>query len=497
MFAIGGSHADQETGLSACSLESCDDIQEEGSKMPRTPVSIISNQAYLISIDPDICLLPNQIGDIYKVVDQSKSVHNTSKWVPTGLKGEGCDFNVPNSVANEIDDQLSYDREDKYGAGFLANIFINFEILEQHAKSAGTIQDFLSAITRDINTACGSVWSFQWRMLDEYPGFMTCTDQNFSWSGKIQALEVSVDSISSIVHSLSMQSQISNNLVNALYVAANGPNTEKTVKVGEMHTKNIIPLMIEFALDGISGIQYGTNFSVDYLPSRYRNQTYLFAKGVQHSVNSETWLTTVTAAFRWAPLEGGTLQKIRLKKIPDFIAAPTDTIRVQITEDATAASPNAAPEGIFGQEKTIPRGLFYSAESQNLTMGGNQAESIKGQNVGATKDKQATKEDQETALSKGLARIYNIGTNDSDVKELTAILKDILNKLPEDVGDVEVAEGKKYKRKSSKKRVVLTEKSNIFLQTKLISFAEFAAAKDNTNVYIPRDGFIDGTDIDP
>ena len=457
MFSIGGSATDQDAGLSAAEIQTVVDPADKDKAilLPRQPVSVVSNQRNLISVDPDVCLLPNQIGasGTYTVVDDAKSKYNTSKYIPTGLKGEGCDFNVPTKQAGVIS-SIDYERESEYGAGFLANIFINFDRLTQHAATAGTVQDFLGNITKDINTACGDVWMHQWRMLDEYPGFMTCVDQNFSWSSTIDALELSVDSQSSIVKSLSMQSSISTNMQNALYMAANGPDTKKDVKIGEMQTKNIIPLQIEFEIDGISGIQYGTSFAVNYLPHRYRAQTYLFAKQVQHSINNDTWVTTVTTIFRWAPVSSA-LRKIQLKEVVNYLKESTSNIRDSITIDNTEDMSTDAGK-VYGNEKFYPIGIFRSAESENITMGGNSNDSIDGMPLTAVTEEIKEVEDQIANLSIGLARTYVIGSNAGDVKENTALLKDIINKLPEPAAGGTPAGSVGATEQPPRERVILT-----------------------------------------
>ena len=459
MFSIGGSNVDQDAGLSNGAIETVLDPTDVNKvkQIIKQPVSIISNHKGLLSCDPDICLLPNQIGeDPYTVVKEAKSAYASSKYVPTGLKGEGCDFNVPKAAADLIYTDGDYGREGEYGAGFLANIFINFDILLSHAETASSIQDFLQNITTDINNACGNIWAFQWQMLDEYCGFVTCLDRNFTWSGKVQALELAVDSASSIVKSLSMKSNISSQMVNALYIAANGPFTGTSVKVGEMQSKNIIPLDVDFSIDGVSGIQFGTTFSIDYLPKRYRDQTYLFAKQVQHSITPQSWDTTITAGFRYAPLEG-TLQKIKLRDVPKFLGSPTDQMRLQITQDNDIQDDGAEEEKVYGNEKIYPKGIFYSAESKDLTMGGDKENSIEGMDVSTSQGKQEAKVDQEEALSIGLSRTYTIGSNDKDVSENLALLKDIINKVAEEGGAAEPIE-KVGENKSTTRKVVTPKK---------------------------------------
>ena len=498
LFSIGGTEADRSAGLSNGTIESKinEEDEDKAQEIPVRPVSIISNHSHLISTDPDVCLLPNQIGeDPYTTVSEANSKYNTSKYVPTGLKGEGCDFNVPKSVADLF--YNDYQRESVKGAGFLANIFINFDILLAYAETARDVQDFLQSITTDVNKACGSIWSFQWKMLDEYQGYMTCVDSNFSWSGKVECLELAVDSQSSLVKALSMQSQISNQLKNSLYIAAQGPFTGTDVKLGEMHNKNIIPLDVEFAIDGVSGIQYGTSFSIDYMPSRYRDQAYLFAKQVQHSINLETWTTTVTAGFRWAPLEGS-LRKIKLGKIPpspqndqNLIVSTTDSILDVITEDNAVQNDGQEAEKVYGNNKLYPNSVFRSLESKDLIMGGSGDNPESGMPINEVQEKQEAKEDQETNLSERMAKLYNIGSNDGDVSESQSILQDLLFKAPEEGGAAPPkAEKKQFKKKTQKKQTVI--KPDPFEFTKVLQNDFFQSV-----ITIPTDRTFYNSDIVP
>tara|TARA_R110002072_G_scaffold269498_1_gene428827 strand:- start:42 stop:932 length:891 start_codon:yes stop_codon:yes gene_type:complete len=267
-------------------------------------------------------------------------------------------------------------------------------------------------------------------------------------------------------------------MVNALYIAANGPFTGESVKVGEMQNKNIIPLDVDFSIDGVSGIQFGTTFSIDYLPKRYRDRTYLFAKQVQHSITPESWDTTITAGFRWAPLEG-TLQKIKLKDIPEFLGSPTDQLRLQITKDNDIQDDGSEEEKLYGNEKVYPSGIFYSAESKDLTMGGDKENSIEGMDVSTSQDKQEAKVDQEEALSKGLSRTYTIGSNDKDVSENLAILKDIVNKVAEEGGAAEPTESV-GENEAPKKKVVTPKKRTKTDFTKVMGSSTYDGETDVT-----------------
>jgi len=491
LFSIGGTEADRSAGLSngavdtRPSLEDGIGVDTTGVDIPMRPIAAISNHKNLISVDPDVCLLPNQIGgEPYKVVDASKKLYGTSNYVPTGLKGEGCDFNIPKSIADLLYVGGDYKRESENGAGFLANIFVNFDILLEYSETANSVQSFLDSVTTEINNACGKVWAFQWRMLDEYMGYMTCIDRNFNWSGKVEALELSVDSQASLLKSLSMQSSISNQMKNALYIAANGPFTGEDVKIGEIQNKNIIPVNVDMSLDGISGIQYGTSFSVDYMPSRYQNQAYLFASNIQHNINATSWETTITANFRWAPLEDS-LRKIKLKNIvpsetndATIIIASTEAIQGMITEDNEVQEDGNQKEKVYGNEGVYPSGIFRSAESIDLVMGGTGADPESGMPVTAVTEKQEAKVDNEKVLSDRLARLYYKGSNDSDVAESVSILRDLLYKVPEK-GGAAAAKADETVNEEVKKTVVKHKKvKNDTDFTKVMGSSTYDGATD-------------------
>lgn len=464
LFSIGGSETDRGAGLSNGTIEEIPDPSDEtGEKiLAKRPVSIIANHKGLVSCNPGVCLIPNQIGeDPYEVVGKANEAYGTSRYVPTGLKGEGCDFNVPTSVADVLYGKGEYKREGENGAGFLANIFVNFKILLDHAETAGSVQDFLSSVTTDINKACGSLWMFAWRMLDEYPGYMTCEDRSFTWNGKVNALELAVDSQSSLVKALSMQSSVSNQTKNALFIAANGPFTGQDVKIGELHNKKIIPIQCDFAIDGISGLQYGSAFSIDYMPKRYQDQTYLFANGINHTIDETSWETNVTCQFRWAPLED-TLAKIRLKNIVNpekthVAVSTTDAIRNMITEDNEVQEDGNTPEKAYGNEKFYPHSIFRSAEAKDLIMGGQDGDPELGMPVDKVTETQEAKEDQVETLSQRLAKTYTLGSTPATVMENLAILRDIMMKVPEEGGAAKPAESKPA-NESPKKKVVKPKK---------------------------------------
>jgi len=468
MFSIGGTNDDQNAGLSAAEIKTVVNPETKDEKEPtqimERPISVISNHKYLCSCDPEVCLLPNQIGEApYEVVKVGKGVYGSSKYVPTGLKGGGVDFNVPQAAADKLFTPAgSYKREANNGAGFLANIFVNMDLILNQAEQANSLADFLDGISLEVNNACGNIWAFQWRMLDTHPGYMTCVDQNFSWTGDIYALELAVDNLSSIIKSLSMKSAISSQMVNALYIAGNSPFTGETVKKGELANKNIIPLDIDFEIDGLSGIQFGTNFAIDYLPKRYRAQCYLFAKQVAHNIDNGTWGTSITAGFRWAP-QDDSLAKIRLKMIPFLQSKITGTdleIQTAITEETPDKGKGMGQARVNEGPQLIPGNIFQDLSSQELVIGGDGQDPATGMEVNDFVEKQQDFIELVDEYNEILAKIYNGGGSDEDVNEANAILTKIINYSDEDVAQAEEAKALEDANKPpTKTKVTRTRKS--------------------------------------
>ena len=199
------------------------------------------------------------------------------------------------------------------------------------------------------------------------------------------------------------------------------------------------------------------------MPSRYLNQAYLFTEQVMHSINSEGWETTITAKFRWAPLEDS-LRKIRLKKIvpsagndTNVIIATTDGIQTLITEDNEVQDDGTRQEKVYGNEAVFPTGIFRSAEAADLIMGGTGDDPESGMGISDVQDKQEAKEDQWETLSERLARLYTIGSNDGDVSESASIMRDVLYKVPEEGGAAK-PKGDKSTNAPPKKKVVKPKK---------------------------------------
>ena len=112
-------------------------------------------------------------------------------------------------------------------------------------------------------------------------------------------------------------------------------------------------------------------------------------------------------------------------------------------------------------------------------MGGDKENSIEGMDVSTSQDKQEAKVDQEEALSKGLSRTYTIGSNDKDVSENLAILKDIVNKVAEEGGAAEPTESV-GENEAPKKKVVTPKKRTKTDFTKVMGSSTYDGETDVT-----------------
>jgi len=417
MFSIGGALKDGK--ITNVEVKGINDVD----KVPELPVSVISNHEYLISTDPDVCLLPGQTGAAPYAVQDEMGKSKFNSYAPTGLDSDpNIKFAATADQAKDLSQTKSgpdgFD-DSKKTAGLLANIFVNTDMLQESAESASDVADFLRKITTKINTACGDLWAFNWTMTDEHPGVMTCADRNFFWDGTATAIELPVSNLSGIVKDLSMKSAINSKLASNLFIAANSTKTGDEVDKSSLLSKGMIPLEVDFTIDGMSGIQMGTSFAVDYMPARYRDLTYLFAFNVNHSVNVNNWDTIVTCKFRFASQKNG-MNKILLSRLPDAPADSAEGMAASVTHEVTDAgagqnlkSQNEESQGI------LPQGIFQSLESQGVTIGAKSGDLGEGgvENTVAA-EKVQSREELTEKLSKTMGIIYHKGT-ESDIDNVS------------------------------------------------------------------------------
>ena len=75
----------------------------------------------------------------------------------------------------------------------------------------------------------------------------------------------------------------------------------KEEKVSIVDRPNLLPFTISITIYGISSIQPGDTFRVDYLPELYQKNTFCQTMHVKHNINSDGWFTTLEAQFRPLP----------------------------------------------------------------------------------------------------------------------------------------------------------------------------------------------------
>ena len=436
MFAIGGNMTGGE--LKNVAIGGSDKLVTE------LPISVITNHKKLLSTNPDACLLPGQIGaGEYDVAAALETAKYDASDMPTGIDSDATvSFNLSQAQFDTIN-ELSPDGDtaDRGGwsdgdleAGLLCNVFVNIDMLVDASSSAQNVGDFLRAVTNSINEACGNVWAFNWTMTDEHPGVMTCIDRNFSWSGQTIAVELPVANNCGIIQNLSMKSSINQNTAKALFMANNSRITDSKQR-STMSNRAIVPIDVDFSLDGISGIQMGTSFAIDYLPAKYRSQTYLFTWSVNHSIDAGKWVTNITCKPRFATTKDG-LSLIYLSALPTIPVGDQDIddLRNILLDEAPAVG-----EGLDlvqqNQQNTgmFPRGIFHSLESKGLTIGAAEDDVTKGQTTDVTGEKEESFEELKIKLEKFMAKIYHKGTSEDtgNVADAYSTLQKIIY-LPEE-----------------------------------------------------------------
>lgn len=414
------------------------DTAGDSTPIPDKPISVISNHPYLISTDPDICLLPGQIGsapyNVKAAMSDSKRGGGsvTSRSFPSGIDANpDYLFNCSTDKAEAINTSATaaFD-ESKKTVGLLANIFVNLEMMIEVCKTTTNVGEFLERVTSKLSDACGSIWTLKWTILEEYPDCMTCIDMNFVWGGELIVLELPVANLSGIVRSFQVKSTINNSTAMQMFIASNTTLTGDTVEKSPIQD-NVVPVSVDFELDGISGIQYGTTFAIDYLPSKYRKQTYLSAKGVSHTITPSGWITAVNCQFKLAHSDNP-FYKINLGKVIELqesdVGSDRDIARA-LKEEVTMSKDKALEVQVDAKGAQVPVNVFQSLESVGLTVGATAADAIDSGKTSGSEDKdRETIEGLAPRLEDVMSKLYGKGTSGAveDIANADAILQKIL-----------------------------------------------------------------------
>ena len=89
-------------------------------------------------------------------------------------------------------------------------------------------------------------------------------------------------------------------------VVSNFSDYYKTQLIQEITMKkrpNLLPITLSLTIYGISSIQPGDIFRVDYLPAMYKDKCYFQTMKVSQAIGSEGWFTTLETQFRLRPEE--------------------------------------------------------------------------------------------------------------------------------------------------------------------------------------------------
>ena len=108
----------------------------------------------------------------------------------------------------------------------------------------------------------------------------------------------------------------------------------------EEDTPNLLPYTLSLTIFGISSIQVGDTFKVDYLPRRYIENSYLQVIKVSHDIGPGGWFTTLETQFRLLPT---------ITKIANNSQTPNKIV----------LSPNAITNLGFEDKIEADRGTFF------------------------------------------------------------------------------------------------------------------------------------------
>lgn len=60
----------------------------------------------------------------------------------------------------------------------------------------------------------------------------------------------------------------------------------------------LLPLSLSITIDGIEGLAFGNAVGIDYLPERYRSNSYFTIFNISHEISADGWTTTLETKFR-------------------------------------------------------------------------------------------------------------------------------------------------------------------------------------------------------
>jgi hypothetical protein len=126
-----------------------------------------------------------------------------------------------------------------------------------------------------------------------------------------------------------------------------------------LNTSTLLPVSISLKIDGISSLNVGNLFRVDYLPKMYRDSVYFQITGLKQDISPDGWSTEIEAIMRVSPM-AKQKSNIFAESAGIFLSkkALTDGLEVNITNKAVMQSKGKKTElfPFWSRGKVLGRG---------------------------------------------------------------------------------------------------------------------------------------------
>ncbi len=403
------------------------DMNNTGSEPLYT--AVIGNDKFLLSSDPSVCLLPGQVGDKH----YSPTVKTSNR--PKGLSEvDEAELFAVQKINEAIYEAGIAEPEEVFGnpktlkdpmsAGFLGNIFVNVEEAVNICQEEETVEGWMDSLLGSINEACGNPWNFRLVVDEAFPNVCSVADDNFTLNDKVYVTELPAGKQTGILRKLGFKSKIPNAMKQMLALGANTGFTGGAEQKNELQASKLIPLDCDFDLTGISGIQFGQGFMIDYIPTRYQNQVYFFVKDVKHSISKDDWETKIDCIMRFLP-QNDDFTKLQYNKLADGKDKLTDLEVDGLKIDDITKQERLGTFGIGNQpgdaSYVYPNAMVMSLDSQGITVG---EDDVAGKEEPTVKDERLTIDEMQDKIIKQLTKIYKSAT-----QEKIDACKDLLTQL--------------------------------------------------------------------
>ena len=379
--------------------------------------SVIGNDKFLLSSDPSVCLIPGQIGDTH----YTPAVKTANR--PSGLSGpDEVDLFAVQKIDEAIylagiiepeDSSGPMSLNDPLSAGYLGNIFVNVNECIRITQEEDTLEGYMEALLSSINEACGNPWNFRMVVDEMYPNICSVVDDNFTLNDNVYVTELPAGKQHGILRKLDFKSKIPNGMKQMLALGANTGFTGEAEQKNELQASKLIPLDCSFEIDGISGLQFGQGFMIDYIPTRYQNQVYFFVKDVKHSISVTDWSTDIDCIMRFLP-QNDAYTKLHYSKLSSADEKLTDLEVAGNKIDDITKQERLGTFGIGNKpgdaSYIYPNAMVMSLDSEGITVG---EEGVEGKTEDTVKSERLTVDQMQEKIVKLLTKIYKTATLDN------------------------------------------------------------------------------------